>query len=416
MCDKAIGFIIGCFLCLCEGVAGQRVPIGEKCPDVLVDRFLSGSGGRQLSCFWEKPLLLHFWNTGCSSAEDYLLFIDSVEKNYRGRLEVLLVSYENSVLVEEFFRGVAVSGDFRFQTVVADSALNNLFPHRTEPHDVWIDAGGVVKAITGHTQLTGENLEKFIGGGRLCLLEKKEEMDRKLYFGLVPLAANRFEENKEKMMAYSCITGPRPELVHSYGPATEWDDGTVRMKAYNVSLPLLYMVAYRKNSQYHRKQVVTEDEEGTDGKVKEIYCYDLILRNKTKEQAHDYIIKDLDRFFGFVSSVEVRSIECFVLRRTGVPVGFASKQKKAVYHLKNDLLEVEYVPAWLVFANLNSSENIPLPFVNGTGFEGHMRFRVSFDFQNLEKTNVDLSPFGLELTREMRSMEVIVLRKTNGNQ
>ena len=173
MCDKAVGFIIGCFLCLCEGVAGQRGPIGEKCPDVLVERFLSGSGGRQLSCFWEKPLLLHFWNTGCSSAEDYLLFIDSVEKNYRGRLEVLLVSYENSVLVEEFFRGVALSGDFRFQTVVADSALNNLFPHRTEPHDVWIDAGGVVKAITGHTQITGENLEKFIGGGRLCLLEKK---------------------------------------------------------------------------------------------------------------------------------------------------------------------------------------------------------------------------------------------------
>ncbi|MFN0293131.1 TlpA family protein disulfide reductase [Pedobacter helvus] len=154
-----------------EGKGGAPLRVGDKLPETFWQQehtlYADGTTIKQtLEKYKGKLLILDFWATWCSSCIYKFGTLEKLQEQYQGQLAILLVNSTNTKdkeqrVAEQLAGRRAPHQKFRLASIVNDTVLDALFPHRALPHYVWIDTTGTVSAITGADFVNREQVHYF---------------------------------------------------------------------------------------------------------------------------------------------------------------------------------------------------------------------------------------------------------------
>lgn len=150
----------------------KPLKVGDKLPQSFWQQehtiYQNGRTTQQtLAAYKGRPLILDFWATWCSTCIYKFGILAQWQESYREQLSVLLVNSTNTRdkeqrVAEQLEGKRAPHQQFKLASVVNDTYLDALFPHRMLPHYIWIDATGTVGAMTNADFVTIEQLQIFL--------------------------------------------------------------------------------------------------------------------------------------------------------------------------------------------------------------------------------------------------------------
>ncbi len=166
---------------LCLLMKAQQPPdikpltIGDKVPDITITNVYNyRSSTIRLSDLKGKVVILDFWAVWCTGCVLAVPKLDSLQKEFQNRLQVILVneqgeknSAENEFKTRAFFHKWMKKSNGTFTLPYAlkrIDRLDKLFPHIFIPHYVWISAEGKVLAITSSEEVTYQNISTLLKG------------------------------------------------------------------------------------------------------------------------------------------------------------------------------------------------------------------------------------------------------------
>jgi thiol-disulfide isomerase/thioredoxin len=183
--------VIYCFMIvLCPTISiAQTAPvlkplsIGDNIPNLVFSSVLNAPyTSTSIAAHPGKLLLLDFWATWCASCIEAFPKLDSLQRAFDGRLQVLLVnnykSGDNTEKINLLLRKVNKRSrlPFRLPIAIGDSAAAHLFPHNSIPHTVWIWQGKVV-GITAAEDVSAANITAVMQGDYSSLDLKADPVD-----------------------------------------------------------------------------------------------------------------------------------------------------------------------------------------------------------------------------------------------
>jgi hypothetical protein len=219
------------------------------------------------------------------------------------------------------------------------------------------------------------------------------------------------------MLAYSYFSSLQKDITGAFYREMNVDSlGLINIRRTNASVPDLYRTAFKHMVGYFPDCRVINESSDTSlikpGHPKENprYCYDLFIKTPKWDAAHNYMREDLDRFFGVSSSLQKRTMKCLVLKRISAIDKISAKE--------GDREEI-VIPGEISFNKLPIAEIIdkygmffPWVIIDETGYKGKINlfFPVDQHKITLPLARELLKKYDLELTEEVREMDVIVLK------
>jgi thiol-disulfide isomerase/thioredoxin len=306
---------------MASGLAPLR--IGERVPDVEMHTVINASyESTNIAAFDDKLLLLDFWATWCGSCIREFPKLDSLTRRY-DRLQVLLVtaavSSDKPGTVRAFFNKKRNPSGLRYAmaATIDDGRLEQLFPHNSLPHTIWIYKGRLI-AITSAAEVNAANIEAVLDGTSIHMETKTDQMDFDPRKPLL-VAGNGGEETS--VISRSLFTRYLPGAGSPVGQLLT-ANGTLKRR-YFINMPLLrmYAAAY---AAVPANRLVLEDgldtaliapvQPSAAWKAQHYYCYELTVPLEMREEdMHSRIATDLDAQFGLDSRIEKRKISCYAL-------------------------------------------------------------------------------------------------------
>lgn len=375
--------------------------IGDVVPEIFLSNLLSfPSSSATLSSFKGKLLLLDFFATWCGACIKELPKLDSLQRKFKDRLQVVLVAYEPTATIEALRKKNRRFGEYTFPIITADTALHRLFPHKLLPHTVWIDAGGMVKAVTTSAYVTAPNIEALLQKGNLNLPLKKDALD---YDRNLPLLLAGNGGGEEAVLFRSLLTKHLSGLPSSGGSSIN-SDSTVR-RIYFINRPVLALYQSAIGQAFDNRVVLEVQDTalfirppGEPGWSKQhTFCYELTHPTTTpKAQVKAILKNDLDTHFNLWGRMVRRTVPCYLLVRD---------QKHFINESKDSLPLSAFVRA----CNTRVADGPLQPIIineAGEGFVSNHLLALKGDFPAMKAA---LSTYGLELVPAQRELEVFVL-------
>ena len=168
----------------------KSLEIGDKMPDVQISNIMNWkSKTAKISDFKGKLIILDFWNSFCAGCIAGFPKLDSLQRQFKGRLQVFLVNPANSHETERSMKIVIDRmnswSDRRFTLpiVFRDTSLSQNFKYYGVPYGVWIGPDGNIVAIPDKSELTPENIAKVLAGEKVTLkhrIERNRSVERKV--------------------------------------------------------------------------------------------------------------------------------------------------------------------------------------------------------------------------------------------
>ncbi|HEV7333131.1 MAG TPA: hypothetical protein VGN63_19000 [Flavisolibacter sp.] len=409
--------VFACLLGMAAQAKSQTVGIGDPCPKALFSNVTGLPSLKKIKAPAKgKYWLLGLWNTHCDVGRKLLPELSALRKQFQKDLEVLLITPEGEGEVRKVLSGVPYLQDVRIPIATGDTVFRRHFPHRTEPHFIWVNPQGKVIEITGHEELTAENLAAFCSGRPHSLAVKKEHSDPNIYHSLTPLMINEYPEHKNSLVQYSYLGGFRSGIGTLTNMARfDMRDSTVRIVAVNQPVGRLYRLAFQQMRNFHASQLVFEGRSAGTAKDDEQsrFCYDLVLKDTSVGKAHRWMKTDLDRAFGVKSRMERQKRKVYVLKRINSLEKFKAKPDRApdVYEDEEKFSVQNISLRTLVENNLNNRSLLPYPVVNETGYNGMVDLTICHRVEDFGCVRASFQAYGLDLVEEERELPVIVLVK-----
>ena len=289
--------------CNAQSRANNGLKIGDQVPNVLIRKLINySSKTANLSDFNGKLLILDFWATSCGACISSMPRLDSLQQQFNDRIMILPVTYEKSQNIIAFQQTNKFLQGLKFPSVVEDSLLQTLFPHRMLPHDVWIDQQGKVIAFTEAWQITAETISKQLSGIKINGEMKMDALD---YNSRKPLLVNHNGGNDSVFRCRSIITGYLKGLPSESRLNKDTIHQFIRIKSTNGNPRRLYTLAFKELQFLENDQIINRaadqlvfDPTAVDSNMtSHFYCYELDLPGNSVLLARQSIHQDLDRFF-----------------------------------------------------------------------------------------------------------------------
>lgn len=386
--------------------------IGDTLPDIALSSIINYKSSRAcLSSFKGKLLILDFWATWCTSCLKHFSKMDSLQQQYAGQVQVLLVNAKNTGDNEKkikifFERRKAPNGrPYALASVIEDSLLTKLFPHKLLPHYVWLDSSRKVVAITDADALSAKNITAFLNGGIPALRLKKDVLS---YNPAAPLLVNGNGGNDSNLLYSSTFSGFIPGLpsgVIYTTTATTWQVTMLNLPVLSLYQQALHFPANRvllnvKNRSSFNPASVTPTNS---------FCYQLTLpAATTPAQKASLIAQDLNRLLGLQGSIQTRTLSCWVLVRGQQPL---QRPKASLVPAGAEIVQLNNQPLSALLIALNGSA-ITFPprriVIDETGYTGTINLQLTLS-ENLQALNQQLATYGLRLVPAQRPLPVFIL-------
>lgn len=140
----------------------KPLAIGDTVPDIEFEIANYPAGKIRLSDFKGKMVILDFWATWCAPCVSQLFKLDSLQKQFKDQLQIVLVN--TSGRKNGYNKVISVFEKYRFQLpfVKGNVLSGQLFPYSEVPHFIWIDEKGIVRNITSFNKVTQENIQRML--------------------------------------------------------------------------------------------------------------------------------------------------------------------------------------------------------------------------------------------------------------
>jgi len=337
--------ILPIILLYTQTTAGQTsalkpLSVGDYVPNVYLGKILNYQlSDANLSDFKGKLVILDFWFTGCSGCIKQFPRMKMIQDKYQDGVVIMPIGFDiiQEGSVEAFVnRRKGTKDEMKLPTAIRgkkDTALLQLFPGSGGfPREIWINPDGRLAAVTNADAITRENIDAVLRGDVLPFkqLKKPTKLD-----ACSPFLLRRDSVRPE----YGSVLSGYIDSIswwENFGKQCSKDPAVTRLAMANVSLYHLYSLAYRyRFLQSGKKGIIAErnirsrfkdyeDLHGADNWAvdsfnrNDRFCYELALPAAiySVDQAYDYMIKDIDKFFGIKSSIQRRKVECIAIVST----------------------------------------------------------------------------------------------------
>lgn len=410
-----------CPLLMMAQPSGKMLSVGDPVPDVTLSRLVNypQASGR-LSDFRGKLLILDFWATWCASCLHGFPKLQALQQDFTGQLQVLLVNADTTgddeKKVAAFFekRRQKDGSPYTLPSVVGDTELTAYFSHKLLPHYVWIKEGRVV-AITGSEEVTRENIRALLNGQTPPLRVKQDVLD---YDREKPLLREGPDEAWTALRYSSVLTGPLG-LPTASGLVRDSAAGTVRL--FFTNTPILSLLQYASGAHLPASRILLEVGEPqrlrpaggeTSFSREQTYCYELILPLEREGELRHFMQRDLERYFGYYASLEVRALKCLVLREIE---DAGSKDRDPKRNKKGSDGKKERGQDHKTYSSIGHlatvlSHQLPWPVVSDVKKDRPLTLPRN-PGGSLAHWWTTLRPLGLTLCDDVRELEVLVIRE-----
>lgn len=406
-----------------------ELKIGDQCPDFKFDKIFNYSKSTaQLSDFKGKLVILDFWRTWCSPCVAGLPKMDSLEKKFKERLIILPVTSEKEDVVGNFIGRNKILKALNIKTLLEDQELFKFFRHTEIPHEVWIDGTGKVIAITGAKEVNEAKIQEYLNGQQVTFEAKKDLIDYNYY---KPFFFGGFPNGADNLLNDKLISSST--LMHSVdglpgiggGPSIIGDKAIIR--CVNVYPEIMYGVAFGTvpwraktwdefdySLRFHNSRVLWEAK-----KVKrERFLYELVLPKKDSLQMNNFMINDLNRFFGSLYGIkgvlEKRRVKCWILKRTSNKDPFKAKHLTDHVGISDRFGNVNVtnmkVKQFLYVWNMELSL-FKTPLVDETGYTDDIDLKLDVKIKDFDAVKKAIFSYDLEFVFEERTLDMIVIKE-----
>lgn len=359
-----------------------------------------------------QPYLMLFISSGCKTFNAVLKETDSLAK--KAELSIIAVTTEKPAEMDAEVRE-AYQGKTGVSWLMADEYWNALFPHRINPHLVWVDRKGKVATISYADHLDLKQFSNFKSGTTPNIPVKADVLD---FDPHQPLMKASYPTAKS---FYGMLQNYIPGVEGSFGKESDSSKGTVRTYILNFPVYRMYLMAFGKAFTYIPNRLVWEVKDQADylqeksSLAKRIwyqqnaYCYESVLPIHTPDSIRMQKLKDdLNHTLGMNSRLEHRKVKAWVLEKTGTI-------KSAVPQKTTNTLAGAQAVKGLQNATLNSFTSYynwkpeHIPVVDETGYTGKVDLQLAVnDMEDLVSLNLALAPYHLRLVQKERNLEFIV--------
>lgn len=399
--------------------------IGDTVPDITINNIINykDKSGKpittaKISDFKGKLLILDFWATWCTSCIRNFPQTETLQSQFKDSILILAVAYEPAKRIDAFFKSKA-GQRFSFPTVVGDTILQQLFPHRLVPHYAWIGTDGRVKAITSDEPVTGENIHRFLNQQATAFQIKNDINSERPLF----LSDNYPEDNK--LLHYSLFSQGRYDGLQMGGKFRRSGDVINGRALTNSTVLLIYEAAViplfeGMNDNFNDKRLLLDvsdsvqvkETKSEDLKAKHTpyYNYDFIVPVRYADSLFRFMLDDLNRCTGYYGYIEKRKTNCLVLVRTNHKDLLTSKGGEPENSLFNKTpARLTNCPLSYLINRLNSLPEIKLPIIDETGITGNVDLVFTEPVSDFAKLKAQLKPYGLDLQSVERELNTFVL-------
>lgn len=362
-----------------------------------------------LNDFRGKLVLIDFWATWCTGCIANFPKIDSLQKQFVEKLQVLMVTREGENKVLPFLDRYKKNHGTSPEHPIAhsDTLLHRLFPHRLIPHYVWITPEGKVAAITGPESLNARTARMLLAGAPAPLFVKKDlDPEKPLFLPPLPEGARLSQSLLLKGHYNGLGSGNR-----------HYSNDSCRGIAVTNSTALwLYQTAalalFEKQGELFtgRRMVLNSSPEVSSGAPPNQYTYQLLLPAQKGEGLYSSMLSDLNRYLPYQGVIEERQVNCLVLRLRGDTAKLASKGGEPLDRLLDKAHpRLRNLPLRHLIVRLNQLNRLELPVLDETGFSGKADLELNTSFDDLAGLQRTLKPYGLELVKAVRSIPMLVI-------
>lgn len=388
--------------------AQQPLKIGDRIPDIML-RGIMGKNHQEikLSQLRDRDLLLiDFWFTSCVPCLKEMRLLDSLGKKHPEKFRTVMVTYQSEQEIRNFLNWQTNSDlkEADLFLVTGDTVLRKMFPHRSAPHNIWIDRSGTVRAITGTEEVNEDNILSFGKNGTTDMKTKSDNFDfapeevfhqgdknfltRSIISPYIPgieegttLAAGNAKIGYRRFSAYNSpliyiywkaysgfVSGPRMQLIEAFT--------TDSLRLFNPQgFPHLYQYSKFTSLEAYKQHYT--------------YNYNLDLFKAVRlEQIRKRIFDDLELQFGIKAEIQLRDTRCMVV--SGKPgkhtrrslrsdtVGSIQKVSGNRVEVVNSKISdiLDYI--WRGYGH----KQVPYPFVAEIAAKDDYRFDLVLDFSN----------------------------------
>lgn len=442
---KTIQIIVLAVLCLNFSSKAQDNPstvtalkIGDKVPDITINdiiNYKSGDGKAattaKISDFKGKLLILDFWATWCSPCIAMIPKMDSLQKEFAGRVQFLPVAYQSQMDVQLLLDKLQKQQRkiYDLPGVVNDKFLSKLFPHTTLPHFVWIDPKGIVSAITDQGAINNININKLLSHIKIDAPTKQEapliDYDR-----TQPLFTHKIDAFDSTVVFHSeltrCIEGLRGGYHYDIYARGKSRRITVR----NAPLMLLFSYAFSgQNKTFGEHKILFNVKDTTALTSSKTgaeyhrwlfnnhgYCYELIVPPTMAENIFSIMQSDLSRLFPqYEAKLKLINRDCWVLTRTTTNDKIKSgggtpnvRTDRFGFHMTNATLDY-----FIVQMDSFYLSNSPYPVINGSGYTGKADLTIDANLGSIDSINKALEKYELKFVLKKAPVEMLVISDNN---
>jgi thiol-disulfide isomerase/thioredoxin len=414
------------FSSFAQGVSKLPLKTGDHVPDLTISNILNyPAKSVKISDFHGKPLIVDFWATWCAPCLTMIPKLDSLQKAFLGKVIFLPVAYQSQNEVQTFFDRLQKNGknNYAMPSVVGDTLLSQLFPHKTFPHLVWIDPDGVVAAITGEDDLTGENIQRFLKGHQFNVHQKDDT--RIPYDRFEPLLINGNGNAGQHLIYHSLFTSFTQGLPFGHQYFRPDSIKGMKITCWNEGPDLLFKTAFGEGKRtFNRNRIALEVKDPsliTCSKSGYKYvewlshgnghCYELIVPPSLADKTWLIMQNDLRSFFPqYHVSVQKRKTKCYALTRTSNADKLKTTGEEHMVKFDffgctlHDALLTEFTDKLDFFYLQNS----PLPVVDETGYMGKVDLEIEAKLSSIADLNQALEKYDLKFITVEKELDILV--------
>lgn len=445
-------FILISLVLLCLHVVSfgqiKSLKIGEALPDVEIKKIINYTKtSGKISDFRGKLLIIDFWATWCSPCVASFPKLDSLQKKYKDKLQILPVTNQDEKTVMTFVSRMQKIKKLAPLSVTNDTLLGKYFKHHTLPHYVWINSDRNVIAITGSEEVNNKNIELALSENKISLPVKRDAIKLKIldskplfvpsFEGVDGNIAQYFQVADSSRFLTSTLTG----FVEGLTPLTITFKPTF-IRVTNNTIKNLYKTAMLQNgiellnlntieveipdsvlyvkivgkTPTGSKLFGSDNMQFLDWLRSNGYCYEIAVPSSMKDRMFEIMLKDLNEYFGssygIEGVIEKRNIKYLALRRTSSQDKMLTKGGKAnsstdkKFFLKIQNQGIDDLK-WLLAYPFQMK---PL-LIDETNYTGKVDIELNCQLSDLQALNAELAKYDLKIEESEKLMNIAVIRK-----
>lgn len=386
--------------------AQSHLSIGDKLPSLQIGNIINHSDSViNTKSFTGKLIILDFGATTCVPCIREIPHLDSLQKKFGNRIQIVMVSAEDKERVKRFLQTNKIAAKTILPVITADTMLNALFPHTALPHEVWINDEGRIVAITDQQYVTSENIEQVLNKEIFNWPVKADAQYSK----------QQLNNKKEKTaLFWSSFSSYRAGLNPRGIRSVDTSGNTTYISCINFSIPAIYkFVLGITDRNFYPQQLIVDSSLNSrlfynanwgykaDWTPKHTWCYEQQFPLSAGiDKIREKMRQELDIYFGITTQYEKRQLDCLVVYKE------EGKKQELSANKKNN-----YISLKAIFNYYNQESSLPV-LINNTGTTdiGLNRIFIDIDKEEVKNLNVlkqQLKKAGYIITREKKWIDTL---------